>query len=65
MILFCPRGHDQTNLSAMGGVCETRIKEDPEAFSCKDPGCPDKSKGQHFHPSENTYFVDIDNNRVG
>ena len=65
MLLFCPRGHDQTNLPSMGGICELCIKEDPEIFECKDPNCEKNDKGQHFHPDERSYFLDIDGNRVG
>jgi len=65
MLLFCPRGHEQTGQAAMGGICPICIKEDPEHFECKDNACPDVSKGQHFHPTEESYFTDIDGNKYG
>lgn len=65
MLLFCPKGHDQTNLPAMGGLCEVCIKDYPEEFGCKDDNCPNKNKGRHFHPDERSYFVDIRGNRIG
>jgi len=65
MLLFCLKGHDQTKLSAMGGLCETCIKLFPDEFACKNPECPDNEKGQHFHPDERSYFVDINGHRVG
>lgn len=64
MVLFCLRGHNQTHLPAMGGLCEVCLKEDPESFSCKNTNCPDAVKGQHFHPPEDVYFLDADGNRV-
>lgn len=65
MLLFCPKGHDQTGLPAMGGLCETCIREHPEEFECKDENCPKKADGQHFHPDERSYFVDINGKRIG
>lgn len=49
----------------MGGLCQTCIRTYPEEFECKDKNCPDKEKGQHFHPDERSYFVDINGDRVG
>jgi hypothetical protein len=65
MILFCPKGHLQNGLPAMGGLCEICIKDHPEEFECKDGNCSDKGKGQHFHPDERSYFVDENGKRVG
>lgn len=65
MLLFCPKGHDQTNLPAMGGLCKVCIETYPEEFSCKDTECKDTEKGQHFHPDERSYFVDIDGRKIG
>lgn len=65
MLLFCPKGHDQTKLPAMGGLCEVCIQTHPEEFECKDLDCASHSDGQHFHPDERSYFVDIDGNKVG
>jgi len=64
VLLFCPKGHEQTGLSAMGGLCEICVKSNPEEFECKDSNCPDKVKGQHFHPDERSYFVDVNGSRV-
>lgn len=63
MLLFCPKGHEQTNLSAMGGLCEVCVKNNPDEFECKREDCPEKSKGQHFHPEDGPGFVDIDGNK--
>ena len=58
MILKCPKGHDQKDQPAMGGLCPVCIKENPKEFECKNDDCPDKDKGQHFHPDERSYFID-------
>lgn len=65
MLLFCPKGHSQNNLPAMGGLCQVCIKLFPEEFQCKNLNCEDSEKGQHFHPDERSYFVDIEGNRIG
>lgn len=63
MLLFCPRGHNQTNLSAMGGLCEICLKIYPEEFACKDIECSSNDGSQHFHPTEDNYFIDINGNK--
>jgi hypothetical protein len=64
MLLFCPRGHDQTGLPAMGGLCKICIETYPDEFACHDASCPDAVKEQHFHPDERSYFIDIDGNKI-
>lgn len=65
MLLFCPRGHEQTGLPALGGLCATCTQENPEYFKCKNPDCPNIEQSQHFHPTDESYFVDINGHRVG
>lgn len=66
MQVFCPRGHNQSRLPAMGGLCEICITTHPDEFKCKDPNCPhQKGDEPHFHPDERSYFVDEKGNRIG
>lgn len=63
MLLFCPRGHSQADLPAMGGLCPVCIEEKPEEFECKDSECPKSRDGRHFHVDARSYFVDLEGNK--
>ena len=61
MTIFCPSGHMQTNLSAMGDLCEACMMNDPEEFNCKRENCPTVSVmgPDHTHPEDGPGFVDL------
>ncbi len=65
MLIFCPIGHIQNGLPAMGGICEICSRQKPENFICKESNC-DAVESEHMHPDENRdYFLDINGNRIG
>lgn len=64
MLLFCPKGHEQTGQPAMGGLCGVCIQLYPDEFACKDAECSNAVEGQqHFHPDERSYFLDVTGKR--